>query len=81
MWKSVPRGEWPFWALDMTSLWTHKTGHWLASTSNSQRSLWELFTPDGRVITNQLDLPLGLDGAPVAWANLELRNRGVETGA
>lgn len=78
MWKSVPRGEWPFWALDMHSLWQHKTGHWLASTTNWHSSLWELFTPDGKAITNQMDLPLGIEGAPVAWANKELGIRGVQ---
>lgn len=83
MWKSVPRGEWPFWALDMHSLWRHPTGHWLANTVSSTRSLWELFTPDAKVITNQMDLHFGqpLDGAPEAWANKELSNRGVSLDA
>lgn len=76
MWRPVPRGEWPFWALDMHSLWKNKTGHWLASTTNSHSSLWELFTPDGKIITNQMDLPFGIEGAPAAWANIELMNRG-----
>jgi hypothetical protein len=77
MWKPVARGDRPFWALDMRSVWQHKTGHWLSSLSRSDRTLWELRSKDGTVITNQLDLPFreGLDGAPVAWANAELDRR------
>jgi len=78
MWKPVVRGDWPFWALDLNSLWQHKSGHWLSSKTNHGSSLWELRAADGKVLTNQLDLPFreGLDGAPVAWANIELeRNR------
>jgi hypothetical protein len=77
MWKQVERGEWPFWALDVTSLWQHKTGHWLANKENERSSLWELRSPDGLVLTNQLDLPFseGLAGAPITWANRELADR------
>ncbi len=77
MWKQVPRGEWPFWALDMRSLWRNKTGHWLSSNTNEHSSLWELRAADGRAITNQMDLPFreGLEGAPIAWADRELEDR------
>jgi len=77
MWKPVARGDWPFWALDLNSLWQHKSGHWLSSTTNSHSTLWELRAVDGKTLTNQMDLPFreGLDGAPVAWANLELDRR------
>jgi hypothetical protein len=79
MWMPVARGDFPFWALDLNSLWQHKTGNWLSSRVTSYSTLWELRAEDGRVITNQLELPFreGLDGAPVSWANLELqRERG-----
>lgn len=77
MWKPIPKGDWPFWALDVTSLWKHKSGHWLTSTVNSHSSLWELRDAEGRVLTNQLDLPFSehLAGAPVAWADAELAAR------
>lgn len=77
MWKPVARGDWPFWALELNSLWQHKSGHWLSSATKDHSTLWELRSNEGKVITNQLDLPFreGLEGAPVAWANLELANR------
>lgn len=77
MWKPVPRGEWPFWALDVNSVWRHKNGFWLSSRTNEHSSLWELRAADGKVLTNQMDLPFreGLEGAPVAWANRELEYR------
>ena len=83
MWKPVVRGDWPFWALDLTSLWQHKSGHWLSSKTNQGSTLWELRTSDGTVLTNQLDLPFreGLDGAPVAWANIELERSREKTHA
>lgn len=74
MWKPIPKGDWPFWALGVTSVWKHKSGHWLTSTRNNHSSLWELRTAHGSVITNQMDLPFkeDLEGAPIAWANIEL---------
>lgn len=77
MWNPVARGNWPFWALDLNSLWQHRSGHWLSSTTNDHSTLWELRAADGKILTNQMDLPFhgGLDGAPIAWANLELAYR------
>jgi hypothetical protein len=77
MWKPVARGEWPFWALDVDSVWVHKSGHWLSSKVNEFSSLWELRAPEGKILTNQMDLPFreGLEGAPVAWANQEMDRR------
>ena len=77
MWKPVARGDFPFWALDLNSLWQHKSGHWLSSKTNTGSTLWELRKPAGEVFINQMDLPFvsGLDGAPLSWANLELANR------
>lgn len=78
MWKPVAREAWPSWAVDLHSVWLSRSGGiWLTSKVNSFSSLWELRGPDGKVITNQRDLPFreGLEGAPVAWANQELDRR------
>lgn len=74
MWKAVDRGEWPFWALDLVTVWKHKKGHWLTGKTNAGSTLWELRTPEGEVYTNQLDLPFSGDAlaAPLEWATREL---------
>jgi hypothetical protein len=79
MWKPVVRGEFPFWALELNSVWRHRSGYWLTSTTKDHSTLWEIRTPDGVVFINQLDLPFreGLEGAPVAWADKELSFRRV----
>jgi hypothetical protein len=74
MWRPVSRSYWPEWAVNLNSLWQHKTGAWLSSQTNHHSTLWEIRAQDGRVLMNQMDLPFreGLEGAPVAWANNEL---------
>lgn len=74
MWKTVARGEWPYWAVEGNALWKHGTGMWLSSKNNDASTLWELRNPEGVVMINQLDLPFkgGLDGAPLVWADAEM---------
>jgi hypothetical protein len=57
MWRNIVQGEWPYWAIGLTSLWRHKSGHWLSSRTIRKSALWELRTPEGEVYINQHDLP------------------------
>lgn len=82
MWKQVARADWPDWsdwAKTLNSVWIHPSGFLLTSKTNQYSTLWSLWSPAGKEVTNQMDLPFkeGLDGAPISWANEELTRRRV----
>ena len=79
-WKLVARGELPYWALSLDSVWQHTNKHFLAGTTTDHVTQWELRDPAGDVITNQMELPFReqLTGAPIKWADTELAYRKIK---
>jgi hypothetical protein len=77
MWKQVDPDKQPITAPKVVAAYQHDSGYWLTAQANGHSTLWELRSPTGEVLTNQMDLPLGGStlGAPMTWANTELANR------